>query len=324
MNRTRYLYHSFPRPCPGEDNIELGLKILGSLTKVGLVLAPEIIKWPPQPLGNGSNREHLTVQQRICFTELSAYELGAHAKKFGPFAIEWDIEQLRRLGIVPVFYVPQPLENIPGASAIGMALVVQLSDAQGTMDILTKLQAASEANQDNIPLNITNDVGNVVQTYNIPAANLRDILTFLNYKCSPFDMMSGILIGVSNLFYPTDNLHRGKLLDYYRQREWRLIGNISMGGQAMSRKPQNEEIKIIRETNPEFWNKKISDGKREFDRHTETLVYPDFEGKHILATARRVIVPQNAKKQTTALLKDAGIDIPVVSRSWAGIVGYFS
>ena len=133
MPRTKYFYHSFPRPRDGEDTIDRGLKILECLANVGIILAPEIVEWN-QPLSNGNFRKHYTVQQRICFTEISPYELRAHGKKFGPFAIEWEINSLRQLGAIPVFYIPQALNNAPaGLSAGGISLVVQMFDCQYTM-----------------------------------------------------------------------------------------------------------------------------------------------------------------------------------------------
>jgi hypothetical protein len=315
VERPRYFYHSFPRPRARENAIDRGLMILECLTRVGLVLAPEIVEWN-QPLSDGTIRTHHTVQQRICFTEISARELRAHADNFGPFALEWEISALRRLGAIPVFYIPQTLSENPGLSATGISLVVQMFDCQYTMVNLARLQAASRAASSAVVLQNTDDSGAVVHAYNVPVSDLRDILAFLGYRCAPFDMMLGILGGVSRLFYPTDNLVHDKLLDYYRQREWRLIGFMSKDGQPVSRKTEGNEGEYIRQTSPEFWGREIAGGQHRFRRASEALVYPQFDGRHVLTTVRRVIVPHAAVKRTKQILSGAGLNIPVASRLW--------
>lgn len=315
MAQPRYFYHSFPRPRAREDTTDRGIKILECLVKVGLVLAPEIVRWN-QPLSDGNFREHHTVQQRICFTELSARELRPHAERFGPFAIEWNIGSLRRLGAIPVFYIPQTLSHQPGLSAIGISLVVQMFDCQYIIDNLANVKSASETTTATITLRNKDDNGTIVQSYNVATATLKEIVSFLSYRCAPFEMMRDTLGGVSRLFYPTDNLVHDKLLDYYRQREWRLIGFMSKNGQAVSRKAEGDEAEHIRRTSPEFWDREITGGRYRFNRISEALVYSAFDDQHVLATARRIIVPHSAVKRTKEILSDASLGIPVVSRPW--------
>ncbi len=306
-------FHSFPRPRDNDDNqkdtIDRGLKILECLTKIGIVLAPEIIEWN-QPFSDGNFRKHHTVQQRICFTEISSIELQEHGKKFGPFAIEWEISNLRRLGALPVFYIPQPLNDNPGLSALGISVVVQLYDCQRTIDNLRSLRQASEINCNSVTLQNKNKNGEVVQEYSVPTAILKNIVSFLSYRNAPFDMMSNTLDGVSRLFYPADNLSHDKLLDYYRQREWRLVGT-EKDGQAVSRNPKGNEAEQIRQTNPDFWNREISGGPYQFKRIDQALVYSTVEGHHVLSTARRIIVPDVALERAKKIISDVGLNIRV-------------
>lgn len=312
LPQNNYFYHSFPRPRYNEgleNTIDRGLRILECLSKIGIVLSPEIIEWN-QPLSDGSFRKHHTIQQRICFTEITSHELHAHGVKFGPFAIEWEISNLRRLGAIPVFYIPQTLNDNPGLSAIGISLVVQLSDCQRTIDKLLLLKQASELNINSVTLKNTNENGEVVHQYSVPTAILKNIVSYLSYRNAPFDMMRNTLDGVSRLFYPADNLSNDKFLDYYRQREWRLVGT-EKDGQAVYRNPKGNEAEQIRQTNPDFWNREISGGPYQFKRIDQALVYSTVEGHHVLSTARRVIVPDVVLERAKKIISDVGLNIRV-------------
>ena len=57
-SESRFFYHSFPRPRPGESDGETadrGWAILQTMQKLGLILAPEIVEWhTPVSLGTPS------------------------------------------------------------------------------------------------------------------------------------------------------------------------------------------------------------------------------------------------------------------------------
>jgi hypothetical protein len=109
----RHFYHSFPRIRPGDKRehiVSKGVAILRTIREIGLVLAPEILVWK-QALANGEYRTIINRQHRICFTELSRDEIAQHGLKFGPFSLEFDIDTLRRVGALPVIYMPQHLQG---------------------------------------------------------------------------------------------------------------------------------------------------------------------------------------------------------------------
>ncbi len=121
----RFFYHSFPRPRRAStDDQTKGLKILEAIVDFGLVLAPEATTWESPHADGSPPRKMEFALRRICFTELSPPELPEHAKVFGPFALEFDIETLKSFFAIPVFYIPRG-----GDSSLGQTLVVQLADA---------------------------------------------------------------------------------------------------------------------------------------------------------------------------------------------------
>src|SRR6185503_2364931 len=141
----RHFYHSFPRVhklVSKDENIKKGLKILKSIKKTGLILAPEIIEWK-QPKLNDGHRIIFTKQVRISFTELSNSEVKKHGEKFGDFAIEFDIEILRKLGALPVIYMPQYLEDDRKLSSVGSMIVAEIKDIKYTINQLHQLSQLS-------------------------------------------------------------------------------------------------------------------------------------------------------------------------------------
>lgn len=112
----RYFHHSFPRR--GRDTeveITRGCTILSIIRDSGLITAPEIVKWQYEHEDGSPPRSFEVLQRRVCFTELAPHELTEHAKKFGSFALEFDVPVLKSLGAIPVFYIPRALAAAKGA-----------------------------------------------------------------------------------------------------------------------------------------------------------------------------------------------------------------
>jgi hypothetical protein len=248
QDSQRFFFHTFPRWKKDETReatIERALKILDFMKQVGLVLAPEIVTWElPLPAGNVERLSLL--QRRACFTELAYGELADHAAIFGPFSLAFDIDRLRNAGLTPVIYAPQ---------GFGLGTMSQISSfcvkaAWHTRYILERLQElknicdpAKSMDLFGHPLsptaqiNLTNvdAIGKPVAEYPVPAANIDSVMKYIGFRNIPFDHSIGMLSVFLNIFYPTDNSHTSELLEYYRQREWRLIGSdLSFNGRPIA------------------------------------------------------------------------------------------
>lgn len=111
--QERFFYHSFPRRgASTAEEIDKGCKILAAIRDFGLLLTPQLIEWKQPTLDEAQPRVFPVLQKRVCFAELNPSELPQHAKKFGRFALEFEIDTVHRLGAVPVFYVPQPTSKV--------------------------------------------------------------------------------------------------------------------------------------------------------------------------------------------------------------------
>jgi hypothetical protein len=275
VSEERFFYHSFPRLRPGDQTdmiIAKGLSILRNVKEIGLVIAPEVVEWK-QPLVDGTHRVTRLRQKRISFTELARSQVAEHGKKFGPFSLEFKIDILRRMGALPVIYMPQSLRMTGDLSTLGAMIVTQLGDIKYTITQLLHLLQITDpqwvlANASIPPsatvthvspdysVNLTNtgDAGEVVAEKPVPARFVRDVIEYIGFKNAPFDLMIGVLSLAQTLFYPTDDETHDDLLSYYRQREWRIAGGLLFNGVAHGRPLTDDEKKRVLEIDERFWS----------------------------------------------------------------------
>jgi hypothetical protein len=239
------------------------------MKKMGLLLTPEIAKW---------SRDYSILQSHCCFTELAPVELRQHARKFGRFAIEFDIKALRTLGGIPVFYLPRKSKTGVAAEKLSEKFVVCLAEIGVLLDRLMQLEGT-----DGLPAVLTEG--------NQPLTSLRN--TFRN---------------LSGFFYPAENLKHTGLLGYYRQREWRIAANIAQNGVLVARCPNEGEVKWLLELDQKFFGRRLkhpSTGEK-FRIVDGCRVFERLNRKRTLRYARRVIVPAVAVERAKEILNDMG------------------
>jgi hypothetical protein len=317
-NIKRQLIHSFPRPKVGENDdatLERALAILKLIRDVGLVLAPEVLEWDLQQLTPGRGPLRI-FQQRLCLTELSPTDLPAHSHVFGPLALSFDVARLRDAGAMPVIYVPQGVGS--PLSQIGTFCV---NGAHHTKYVLGQLQQlkelsdpASAANTFGIPvapnyaLNLQNTdaSGHVVAAYSVPAVQVQNILQHVGFNNIPFDHSIGVLAVFLNMFCPTDNLHLGEPLGYYRQREWRLIASdIRINGRPLGRDLSDVEKETLAAVDPLFWNHPLLVDGNNVPRRDLAVVYEPLVGWSALDLIESIYAPVNALPHVKKIVGEA-------------------
>lgn len=316
----RYFYHNFPRPRPGEsrqDILDRGWAVLNSIRKTSLILAPEIVEWRT-PVSIGSPSPVRIVQRRICFTELSRGELRAHAKRFGPFALEFCIGALRRAGALPVIYVPQSMSEKGLLTLLGPFVVSHLGHIKHTLEQLQQFNrwndpaciaadfpGATEMAADCVlTLRNGDESRGIVQEFRVPWSAIRDFLRFLSFENAPFDAMNGAISIAQSLFYPSDDDHTGEALGYYRQREWRITADYRINGRERVRRLGEDERANLTRIDRSFWTRELQDGDQAFSRmdRAAALLDPDPEG--LFAVATGVVVPEELVREARVLFGD--------------------
>ena len=202
--QPRFFYHSFPRPRQGETDSETsrrGWAVLQSMRELGLILAPEIVEWHT-PVSLGTPSPTRILQRRICFTELSPQELREHSTRFGPFALEFETTALRRIGALPVIYMPQALSEQDHLALLGPFVVGHLGQIQGTLERLNELNQldspayvqsiGASAVSDDMMVNLRNvdETGGTVQEFQVQWKATRDLLDYIGFRTAPFNAMT--------------------------------------------------------------------------------------------------------------------------------------
>jgi hypothetical protein len=312
----RFFYHSFPRRGRGSDSeVAKGCKILSLIYDAGLVLAPEVVKWNYPHADGAPPREQQTIQRRICFTELAPTELVQHAEEFGHFALEFDVQTLKRMGAMPVFYIPQATEHDEhGVTSLGATLVIQAIDA---MILATRLGGVKKILDDPATTQSTLDCTfgfrtEKLKTFHLNVPEARKVIQGFTYALTPPDMLEQALTGLLSCFYPADNLRDNKALAYYRQREWRIAWNFAIRGEEVMRGPSDELIGRLLDTDPDFFGRDFPTALGPRRLATEALVFPGIAGKRVVEMANRVVVPRAALTAAKAIATRFASGVPVI------------
>jgi hypothetical protein len=247
---TRYFYHCFPQWIGSQKqspqaSYDSALRVLSLMFRWGLLLTPEEIIFQGESYTDEEPAPSLPiVQKRLCFTELSEDELPNHAQIFGPIALEFDQSTLRRIGGMPVIYIPQSVSENPDHAKFGLlgqtfvyrlVEIYQLLSDLAEIDVYMKQLPASE-------VSVTLEHAKRGCQLEYPTGLLRHFLENLTYKRQPLTQLASALRIFACLFYPTDassrQLEEGDgRLSYYREREWRLVSDLHFDG-----KPLDEEL----------------------------------------------------------------------------------
>ena len=279
-------------------------------------MVPEQIEWK-QPHADGSPPRVLRIlQRRVCFTELAPRELSEHAEKFGTFALEFDVDVIRRLGALPVFYVPDPSMQVADGSGIGAALVAMALDARAVIARMTGLQeifdgAATVAEKLKFSTSFTANP-DCKQNVTLDTAEARKLIAALGHGLTPLGGLNSGLGALLNFFYPADNRKGDGLLDYYRQREWRIACEFDVLGQKIVREVAPSEREQIVQIDSEFFAQTIDSDCGLVERLSKSLILPGLNGKRVIEMVRRVIVPTGALEHAKSILSAIDNAPPVV------------
>ena len=319
----RFFYHSFPRRGTSTlAEVEKGKQILTAIRDFGLVLTPQFIEWTQPTIGE-SLRTLPVLQKRVCFTELSPKELTGHAEKFGHFSLEFEIETVRRLGAMPVFYVPQPTSEATDGSLVGSALLAIASDLRAVvqrMAMLNEVLHGERPVESRFNFNVgfaDNPDGR--SNFTIDRDEAKNFLAAVGHAVTPWSDLRAGSDALLNFFHPTDNKKTDAALEYYREREWRIACGLRLKGR--DGQPDTDLLRVL--TAPErqrlleidhnFFSRKVQTGVGEADTLDQTLVLPGLHSQRVIQMVRRVIVPASAVAGVAELLRGLDHAPPVLA-----------
>jgi hypothetical protein len=238
-----------------------GALIVQSCLTNGLLLAPENIQIP---LLNetGAEVDGLTLLQcRICFTEIDPPELQSHAETFGPFSFGFDIDDLRRVGGLPVHYVPLP----QGSHLYGLAsqIVAGVADAARALEMLAQIRAQIEKSP-TLGMVWKKNVAGTEQNDGVRLNE--DQTTVIRSFFDEFERMGSLNFGLTHqkllaaaaCFYPTEHPTRTGKLHYYRQREWRIVEcGLMQDGRPLAPRATQAQKQTLLSIDRDFFSKSV-------------------------------------------------------------------
>jgi hypothetical protein len=297
-----YLYHCFPRVdrrrLSAEDSVTRGLRILELILRIGVLLVPEEINWRvATTLEDGTTREFPLLgifsflQRRFCLTALREDELAPHCKVFGPFAIELPLDSARDLGATPVFYVALDGSAPTDGSARNQIAMTAVRLAE-IAELLRRIARVS--------------------TPEVVAAT-RGLLEHLG----PVDELRAAMVTAFGLLYPTERLdsEQSEMLEYFRQREWRILGNAVVAGRPIDETLTDDERAEVSAISPEFFSRVVkSHGGTEYRVKDLCTVIRQIRGRPVGNLISRVLVPPECIDRVRVMIESLGYKI-VVERS---------
>jgi Putative abortive phage resistance protein AbiGi, antitoxin len=292
----------------GADRDEQGLETLRSIARIGLLFVPEFISFD-EVFSNGTVTPVTIGQKRICLSDIEPPRLFEHSQTFGRFSIEWSHAVALEMGAVPAFYFPEVTPGAPGFTNLTGTLIARLAETVSLLSTLDEVLSASRAGDSTKPLLLHQVETN--EDILLDTSSTFRLLEYINLRYRGFAPLAANIRGLAQLFCPTHNSQYGEPLTYYRQREWRIISDISMGAVANSRDLTDAEKREIAALNPAFFLKEIDAFTGRHRRIDLCRAHVNPGGPHPLSSASAVVVPLAAVARAEKLLADEGFSVPI-------------
>ncbi len=316
-NLNNRFYHSFPRRAK-EDSVAQGLAILQSILETGLLLVPELNEFPGElDEDTGQVGSPLRAfRRRFCLTQLSAAEVGGHGAVFGNFHLAFTWQVVRLLGAIPVIYIPQPLGvGQHDLGLLGNTLVHRMFEIQQLLEDLDNLNQSIAANREcsQIELNVA-DRKRVFRT-----EDLSWLLSSLTDRRQPLAVLAAVTKVMSAFFHPTEyyaeekgswgagRLGAAKGLSYYKQREWRIVGDIVLKQEKLDRKLLDTESRRLLSFDGEFFGRQMEFPSGKWRLVDKCTTIEAVGGKHVRFLIDAIIVPNEALERAAQLAQQFGL-----------------
>jgi len=274
-----YFYHSFPR----QKDRALGLRILESILKKGLLLTAEYKTI--RRCSDLCTKKFL--QRRVCFTALTPDKVRSHARKFGSFSFEFDARALREFGALPALYLSGRLPNAGMLNQGGEEIARHLLLVHDALRRLWDMHDNGTPRQKRLAVAVLKKIKPEKKTVQELFFTAQTLL---------------------NLYYPTDDPKWTGPLGYYEQREWKITPNLVYRRKWHYDRLTEQECAELIALNPDFFGRKIR-GKT---RASLSFRFAKIGNANVVASARRLIVPDSLVAKCRRIVKSAGFRISVV------------
>ena len=329
-------YHAFPRvprtsQLEDADRRSLGERILGSILRHGLLLAPEPLHIPPNPASDLASPPSTTIiQRRASFTLLEPEELHAphpHAEMFGRFAIGVGTMTARELGMVPTLYYYRSADadrrRGPEDSGISQEILYRLSEVRRLLIALAHLEAcafpASRLHRSVEQLRIfglvlDDEVNIKAELDALQQSEARRVSRLLNTDRVPAWNLAEWIEIILSMFQTADSGERRRHLAYYAQREWRIVQFLAEGTKCF---PLREEYWPFLVSSPAGSWTVLANARREIEQAMrgrkssfdldECYLLMGAGGRPFREFISELVVPVECGNSARSLLQEVGL-----------------
>ncbi len=257
--------HSFPRSCAGISNRESIIFAANSLElfiQNGPLLVPEIITIPKLEGSNQVSEQFHILQIRFCFTVFEQALIADHMKSFGPISITFDYNSVASFGAIPVFYFPN-FKSTRDTNDLGLTLIHRL---RLILSLIQDYRDLKELSYEEI-----SSVLNIKLTQKEHKILKRVLFSFdkaIHMDDHTYNNMEGTIQSISELLYPTGRSGKAAnaKLQYFAQREWRLLSDLRLGGKDVTEYLDNQTKKSVLNLNYDFFNHELEFQNNNFKR----------------------------------------------------------
>jgi hypothetical protein len=294
-----------------------------------MVLAPEELEIPQNPLSDLAFPPKTIVEQRrACFTLMSRDELlqpGGHTKAFGEFTIGLDALEARRLGIMPTIYYYRPCsDGKPSAEeaaidgGLSQEILFRMSEARRVVLALAHIEAISARQSGQFKSEdylrraglTLDDEPNVASAIaNLEEASSKRILNYFETdRVSACNLVEWLEI-ILSLFQTADSKNRNTPLEYFAQREWRLIQAYSHGFHCLPLSAEkslnlpNEESRAYANACREHLTEVIRKAKSKLNAES-CYLFVGLPEKHFRDFITEIIVPSDWAVSVRSLVNE--------------------
>jgi hypothetical protein len=155
--------------------------------------------------------------------------------------------------------------------------------------------------------------GQAFTTSRCTAGGAADLIGFLEQDVQPVDALVATVRAMSGYFYPIENLRFTGELGYYRQREWRIIGNIAYLGESLMDYLSQGEIQFLCAMDPEFFGRQKNFPTGTYKLAEECQWFRGVKGQTVAQTIRRIIVPRAYLLEAERLVSNRSLGIRVIA-----------
>lgn len=216
------------------------------------------------------------------------------------------------MGAIPVFYVPL-FQSSNGHDGVAAAMLSRLGETQEILSRLDKLKSVTANRFDQTELLQVTRNNNVVGVTRCTVGAAKDILTLLETDVQPVEALLEAIRALAGFFYPVENLQYTGELAYYRQREWRIVGNMLSRGSAVTEMVTEQDVQALISLDSGFFGRQIifPTGTHVIARQCQ--LYRNFLGQPIQRAIRRVIAPEKSLLQVRHVLQNSNVNAEIVS-----------